>query len=207
MAADKNLIRLLVKGDPNAFHKACRDLEEDALSLAGSTFKTLQIVGFDLSNFDLSNTEWENCNFSASKLGEANLTGAYFNGCAFIDCELDEANLDGCALDGCVIRDTSFTNANLSNTEMENNQLQDCALDQVQLQDIFWTRVSFKGGTISQVTEATGEATGLDLRDVILSHVDLDAVSVSRSFHYGCTFDHTELPKGFARKSGRRRSV
>ena len=210
MAADSNktLIKHLVRGDAAAFHKACRDFEEDALSLNGATFKNLQLVGFDLSKFDLSATEWENCTLTAMKWNESNLQGAYFNGCALIECDFGASDMDGCALDGSVIQNTTLFEANLDNTEIENTQFQDCVLGGKAMSDIAWSRVSLKGGQFKEIPEASGEVVGMDLREVTLTQVDLSGLAAAKSFHYGCTMEDAALPEqGFALKSGRRRSV
>ena len=207
MTKPNRLIQLFVRGDVSAFHQACRDLEPEQLSLSGSTFRNLQLAGFDLSSFDLSSTEWENCTLSAMKWDRADLSGAYFNGCALVECSFEEANLDGCAIDGSVIQNTSLLNANLDATEMENTQVQSCTIDTCTLNEIAWIRVSFKGGVLSNLSNATGELKGIDLRDVTLNQVDLSSLSTSRCHHFGCKLEGSELPEGFSLKSGRRRAL
>ena len=61
MATREKLIKLILKGDPVAFHMFCRDLDESELDISGATFRTLNLPGYDLSGFDLSATEWEDC--------------------------------------------------------------------------------------------------------------------------------------------------
>jgi uncharacterized protein YjbI with pentapeptide repeats len=207
MGANDKLLRLLKKGDPQPFNKACAELEDEGLSLTEATLENLTLAGFDLSRFDLSATEWRDCTFAGAMLVGVDLSNSYLVGCALVDAELSESDLSGAALEGCVLRNVKIEECNLEGLELENTQILESHFRGGAWVDVAWSGVTMSGGSIRDVGEATGEFVGVKLRTVRLENLALGDVSVRGSSIRECEVVDSELPAGLKRSSGRRRTV
>ncbi len=202
------LIKLLLKGDPEPFHAFCREVEPEKLDINGATFRELHLSNFDLRGFNLSNTEWANCTMSALHLDGADLSGAYIHGSALVDCSAINAQLAGAALDGSVLRSTRFEACNWTDAELDNNQLLQCTLEGGVFEDISFNGLILEECQLAKIQDISGEIGGMLLRRCTLTAVDFTGAQTRRCARQGCTIDaETKLPDTFKVRSGRRRTV
>ena len=207
MSTRDTLIKLIVKGDPIAFHAVCNETDEADLDISGATFRKLRLGGYDFSNFNLATTEWEECDFSGVRFDHANLSNSYLHSCSLFDIHAEATNFEGAALENCILKRTVLSNCDFTASEFSNNQHAECTLISGTYNEIDWSGLTFDKGNWLKISEVDGELRAIQLRDVELDEIDLSGATVTRCFHQRCVLNNVEFPDGFKVRSGKRRTV
>lgn len=207
MATREKLIKLILKGDPMAFHAFCRDLTEEELDISGATFRAINLTGYDLSGFDLSASEWEDCTMTGVRLEGADLSNSYLHGCALVNLIAERSNFEGAAIENCVVRGSQLIQCDLTTSELSDSKFIQCELGEGNWAELEWSQLTFEDSTLRDVSEASGTFKAVQFRASRLTDFDGSGLTASRCFTQKAEMTRSTLPDGFTEKSGRRRTV
>lgn len=199
------LLKLLNRNDAEGFNRVREEASGEDVSLAGKTFKSLQLVGFDFTGVDLSNTEWEHCMLDRVSFVESQLEGAYLHGTTFIGCKLIDCNVEGFSMEGCVLRRCQIEGGSFDDSEIVDTQFRDCELRDLTLTDVEWSTLTINGGKVELLVGSSGTLRGCTFREVELVDVDWGALAIEHSSM--TPFEGQDVPEGFTTMSGRRKRV
>ena len=203
------LVQLIRKERAADFYEEVRQLQEsgEEPSLEGETFKNLNLQGFRFVGVDMTNVEFDGCTFTEVLFEGCILEGTFITGAPMLDCVLLECTGEGFSMDTCTVVRSKFQDMNLQGAEWTDTQFNDSVFDRIQLQEPLLERLTIREGTFKSLKVFGGELTHITLRDT--NGNKNVALSDCEANH--CYIVHDDpavtIPAGFARKSGRRRTL
>jgi uncharacterized protein YjbI with pentapeptide repeats len=203
------LVQLIRKGRAAAFHDEVSQLLEagEELSLEGETFRGLNLQGFRFLGVDMTNVEFDGCTLTEILFEDCILEGTFITGSTLFDCVLVECKGEGFSMEGCTVGRCKFQDMTLEGAEWTDTQLNDCVFDRLGFAEPLLERLTFKEGTFKSFKANEGTLTHVTLRDTngnknfVLTECEANHCYVAHED------TNVTLPEGFARKSGRRRTL
>ncbi len=208
--SSKALTNLIRKGKTKKFHRAVQQHEEEhgeLPSLEMASFNELELSGFDFTGIDLSNVAFEECTLTECRFDECPLDGVYMHSCTMLNCHFEGATGNGFAIDASTLSRCEFLDCSFEFPEWTDSQLNECTLNGLTAKDLLFERMTFKGGTWTDVNADSGEMRYVTLRGMSLEDVDLKGCEAASCYLKDVEQNDTELPDGFVEKTGRRRVI
>lgn len=209
MSSNK-LTDLIGRGKVKKFHRAVEAYEDEhgeLPSLEMASFSELELSGFDFSGIDLSNVAFEECTITECRFDECPLDGVFMHSCTLLNCSFEQATGNGFAIDASTLSRCELRGCTFEFPEWTDSQFNECIIEELDGEDFYFERMTFKGGEWTDVAPESGEMTYVTMRDLSLTRVDLTGCEASNSYLRSVTMTDTELPDGFVEKSGRRRVI
>lgn len=203
------LVQLIRKERAASFHEELRQLQEEGktLSLEGETFRNLNLQGFRFIGVDMTNVEFDGCTLTELLFEDCILEGTFITGSTLFDCVFVECKGEGFAVETCTLSRNKLQDLTLQSAEWTDTQFNDCVFDRVQLEEPLLERLTIRDGTIKSFKARGGELQHVTLRDTS-GNKNLALTDCEASHCYVVHDDpNVTLPAGFARKSGRRRTL
>lgn len=201
------LIFLIQKGRAAAFALELQNLAEEGKtpSIEGATFQGKTINKFHFKGIDLTNVAFEQCNLSDCIFEECILEGTFFDNTSMMETAFINCKGEGFALDTCTIGQSTFTALDLKAPEWSDTQLNECNLSHLNLEEPLLERITLRGGALKECVLDSGELTHVTLREV--KHpTQLQLIDCTTQSCYVVS-DDEEIPEGFSKKTGRRRTL
>lgn len=202
------LARHLRRGRAQDFHQHLEELEAagEPLTLEGETFKELTLDGFHLRGINLTNVEFETCELRQVRLEGCTLDGTYIHDTKLDDCDLSACTGQGFALEACTVDRSRLKGMELESVEWTTTTFLDCELQGLTLAEALLEELTFQGGRFEQVEMTDGELSFVTLRESQYAG-QLELADCTTNRCYVADDSTQEPPEGFARKSGRRRTL
>lgn len=202
------LARHLRRGRALDFQQNLEELEAagEAPTLEGETFKELTLDGFVLRGINLTNVEFETCELRQVRLEGCTLDGTYMHDTKLDDCDLSGCSGQGFALEACTIDRSRLDSLELEGAEWTTTTFLDCELKALTFAEALLEELTFQGGRFERVEVTDGELSFITLRESQYAG-QLELVDCTTNRCYVADDSTQDPPEGFARKSGRRRTL
>ncbi|MEM1348201.1 MAG: pentapeptide repeat-containing protein [Myxococcota bacterium] len=205
--SSRDLFEFLRKGRNSQFNLELRQLREDGAEVTfdGQTFEKVELRGFEFVNIDFTNVAFNECRFEQVRFERCNLEGTYFDNVACLESVFQENTGEGFAIDASTFTQTTFRGMGLLAPEWTDVQLLDCTFERLEFTEPLLERVTLRGGSLTGWSLSEGELTHVTLRELD----DVGGMNITDCTTSYCYVVHpnAELPEGFQRKSGKRRTV